>query len=99
MRADQLSRRWRNIRAIEASPEGFTATKIGKREQTGFRTIYRGLVAFQSAGFPLHTQRVQGANRFAFIDTFTFKIPPPFSLTELMSLGIKCESRYESKGR
>jgi hypothetical protein len=60
-------------------------TKIAQREEAGIRTIYRDLDALQTAGFPLYTERVEKANRWAFIDTFKFKIPPPFTLTELMS--------------
>jgi len=86
MRGDQLARQWRIIRAIEASPNGLTVAEIAQREETGIRTIYRDLEALQAAGFPLYTERVNGANRWAFVDTFKFKIPPPFTLTELMSL-------------
>jgi len=86
MRGDQLSRQWRVIRAIESSPNGLTVAEIAKREETGIRTIYRDLEALQAAGFPLYTERVERGNRWAFIDTFKFKIPPPFNLTELMSL-------------
>jgi len=63
-----------------------TVSEIAKREETGIRTIYRDLEALQAAGFPLYTERVDRSNRWAFVDTFKFKIPPPFTLTELMSL-------------
>ncbi len=86
MRGDQLARQWRIVRAIEASPNGLTVTEIAKREESGFRTIYRDLEALQTAGFPLYTEKIDRSNRWAFIDTFKFKIPPPFTLTELMSL-------------
>jgi hypothetical protein len=86
MRGDQLARQWRVIRAIEASPNGLTVAEIAKWEETRIRTIYRDLEALQAAGFPLYTEKVERATRWAFIDTFKFKIPPPFTLTELMSL-------------
>ena len=86
MRGDQLARQWRVIRAIEASPGGLTVAEIAKREETGIRTIYRDLESLQAAGFPLYTERIDRVNRWAFIDTFKFKIPAPFTLTELMSL-------------
>ncbi len=86
MRGDQLVRQWRIIRAIEASPNGLTGTEIAQWENTGIRTIYRGLEALQAAGFPLYTRSVEKANRWAFIGTFKFKTPSPFTLTELMSL-------------
>jgi len=83
MRGDQLARQWRIIRAIEDSPNGLTVTEIAQREETGIRTIYCDLEALQAAGSPLYTER---ANCWAFIDTFKFKIPTPFTLTKLMSL-------------
>lgn len=86
MRGDQLARQWRIIRSIEASPTGLTVAELAKREGIGIRTVYRDLVALQQAGFPLYTERVERASRWAFIDTYKFKIPPPFTLTELMSL-------------
>jgi predicted DNA-binding transcriptional regulator YafY len=86
MRGDQLARQWRVIRAIEASPNGLTVAEIAKREETGIRTIYRDLEALQAAGFPLYTEKVERASRWAFVDTYKFKIPVPFTLTELMSL-------------
>jgi predicted DNA-binding transcriptional regulator YafY len=98
MRGDQLSRQWRVVRAIEASPKGLTVAEFAKREETGIRTIYRDPEALRAPGSSLCTERVDRSNRWAFADTFSFKIPPPFTLTELMSFGIRCESKYESKG-
>jgi len=86
MRGDQLARQWRVIRAIEASANGLTVAEIANREETGIRTIYRDLEALQAAGFPLYSEKVDKANRWAFVDTYKFKIPAPFTLTELMSL-------------
>jgi len=86
MRGDQLARQWRVIRSIEASTNGLTVAEIANRQETGIRTIYRDLEALQSAGFPLYTEKVDKANRWAFVDTYKFKIPAPFTLTELMSL-------------
>ena len=76
MQGDQLSRQWRTIREIKASPNGLTVTEIAQREETGMRTIYRDLDAPQAAAFPLYTGRANQVNRWAFIDTFKFKIPP-----------------------
>ncbi len=75
MRGDQLARQWRVIRAIEASPNGLTVAEVAQREETGIRTIYRDLEALQSAGFPLYTEKVERATKWAFVDTFKFKIP------------------------
>lgn len=78
MRGDQLARQWRVIWAIEASSNGLSVAEVAN--------FSRILEALQAAGFPLYTERVDKANRWAFVDTFKFKIPPPFTLTELMSL-------------
>ncbi len=86
MRGDQLARQWRIIRSLEASGTGLTVAELAKRENIGLRTIYRDLVALQEAGFPLYSERVDRAHRWAFVDTYKFKVPPPFTLTELMSL-------------
>ena len=86
MRGDQLARQWRIIRAIEATSGGLTVAELAKREGIGVRTIYRDLVALQQAGFPLYSARVERAQRWAFVDTYKFRIPTPFTLTELMSL-------------
>ncbi len=85
MRGDQLARQWRVIRAIEASANGLSVAELAEREETGIRTIYRDLEALQAAGFPLYNERVERSNRWAFIDTFKFKIPPPFTHNKLMS--------------
>jgi len=85
MRRDQVARQWRVIRAIEASPNGLTVAEIAKREDSGIRTIYRDLEALQAAGFPLYTERVDRPNRCGFVDTFKFRTPLSFTLTEFMS--------------
>jgi hypothetical protein len=81
MRGDQLARQRRVLRAIEASPNGLTPAELAKREDNGIRTIVRDPGALQEAGFPLPTKRVEGANRWAAIDTFKSKISPLFTLT------------------
>jgi len=86
MRGDQLARQWRIIRAIEAGSQGLTVAEIADLEDCGPRSIYRDLEALQDAGFPLYTEKVNGTTRWAFIDTYKFKVPPPFTLSELMSL-------------
>lgn len=75
MRGDQLSRRWRIIRAIKASPSGLTMAEIAQREKTGARTIYRHLESLRPAGFPLYTDGVDRPKHGSFIDTFKIKIP------------------------
>ena len=81
MRGDQLVRQWRIIRAIGASTNGLAVAEIDKWEETGMRTIYRDL----EAGFPVHTEKVDLANRWAFFDKSKFKISPPFTASHLIS--------------
>jgi hypothetical protein len=76
MRGDQLGRRWRIIRAIKASPNGLTVAEIATWEETGIRTINRTVEVPQVSGVSLHARGIQRANRWAFIDTFKFRIPP-----------------------
>ncbi len=78
MRGDQLVRLWRVLRGIEARLNGLTVAEIAKREETGIRTICRYLEALQAADFPLYNERADRDSRWAFIDTFKIKIPPPF---------------------
>jgi hypothetical protein len=73
MQGDQLSRQWR---AIGASLNGLTTAAIANRGKTGIRTICRYLEALQAGSFPLYTERADTVNRWAFIDTFKFEIPP-----------------------
>ena len=86
MRGEQLARQWRIIRAIESSKAGLTVAELSRLEETGLRTVYRDMEALQDAGFPLYAQRVDGSNRWFFVDSYKFKVPPPFTLTELMAL-------------
>jgi predicted DNA-binding transcriptional regulator YafY len=86
MRGDQLARQWRVLRAIEASPKGLTVAEIAHEEGVGLRTAYRDLEALQVAGFPLYTEKIEGTKRWAFVDTYRFRVPTPFTLTELMAL-------------
>ncbi len=84
MRGDQLARKWRTIRAIEASPNGLTVTKIAQREETEIRTINRDLDALQANGFPLYTESPERCTRRASIPTFKFEIPPSFNVKTLI---------------
>ncbi|MBU0515472.1 MAG: transcriptional regulator, partial [Proteobacteria bacterium] len=86
MRGDQLARQWRILRHIESSRQGLTVAELAEREEISPRTVYRDLEALEAAGFPLYTEKVERSQRWAFIDTYKFKVPQPFTLTELMSL-------------
>ena len=86
MRGDQLSRQWRILRKIEVSKNGLTAAEIAELGNVSLRTAYRDLDDLQLAGFPLFPEKSEKGNRWNFVDTYQFKVPQPFTLTELMSL-------------
>jgi len=50
------------------------------------RTIWRDLAAIQAAGFPLYSEKHGHKNRWSFVQGYTFHLPVPFTVTELMSL-------------
>ena len=86
MRGEQLARQWRILRHIEASTVGLTVAELADLEGVSLRTAYRDLEALQDAGFPLFSERRKNTQYWAFVDTYSFQVPQPFSLTELMSL-------------
>lgn len=86
MRGDQLTRQWRVLRQIEASPHGLTASEISDLEGTSLRTAYRDLDALQFAGFPLYVDKGEHGQRWKFVESYLLKVPQPFTFTELMSL-------------
>ena len=85
MRGDQLAWQCQVARTTEASLNGLTVAEIAKPEETGIPTSYRDLKTLQAAGFPLYTEKVERASRWAFIDTFKFKFLSSLSLTKLRS--------------
>ncbi len=96
MRGDQLDPERRLIRgrcfkiepggAIEASSKRLTVAEIAQREETGIRTIYHELEAYQTAGFLLYSARAQRTNRWAFLDTFKFKVPFLFQRPQIKEI-------------
>jgi len=86
VRGDQLARQWRILRRIEATSGGLTVAELADEEGISLRTVYRDLEALQEAGFPLYSEMVERSQRWAFVDTYKFQLPQPFSLTEMMSL-------------
>jgi len=86
MRGDQLSRQWRILRQIEVNKNGLTAAEIAELGDVSLRTAYRDLDDLQLAGFPLYTKKGEKGNRWKFVDKYKFKVPQPFTFTELMSL-------------
>ncbi len=88
MRGDQLARQWRLIKRIETSRRGPTAAQLAKYEEVPLRTVYRDLEALQEAGFPLYTRKEDRSKRWHLMEAYSFNVPQPFTLTELMSLHI-----------
>ncbi|MBW2644374.1 MAG: transcriptional regulator [Deltaproteobacteria bacterium] len=86
MRGDQLSRQWRILRQIEVSKNGLTAAEIAELGDISQRTAYRDLDDLQLAGFPLYAEKGEKGNRWKFVEKYKFKVPQPFTFTELMSL-------------
>ncbi|MBW2182093.1 MAG: YafY family transcriptional regulator [Deltaproteobacteria bacterium] len=86
MRGDQLSRQWLILRRIESSKRGLTAAEIADLLKISLRTAYRDLDDLQHAGFPLYAEQGENGQRWKFVDTYRFKVPHPFSFTEIMAL-------------
>ena len=86
MRGDQLSRQWGILRQIEVSRIGLTAAEIAEAGGVSLRTAYRDLDDLQLSGFPLYTEKGEKGRRWRFVDAYAFKVPPPFSFTELLAL-------------
>ena len=98
MRGDQLSRHWRILKQIELSKNGLTAAKIAEIGGASLRTAYRDLSDLQLAGFPLYTEKGKKGNLWKFVDTYKFKVPLPFTFTELMALHLSRDLFQVFKG-
>jgi len=85
-RGDQLARQWRILQSLIASRRGKSAADLARELEYHWRTVYRDLEALQQAGFPIFTDRVEGKNRWAILDSARHSIPIPLNLTELMAL-------------
>ena len=86
LRGDQISRQWRILRHLESSRKGLTAAQIAEVGDVSLRTAYRDLEDLQSSGFPLYCEEEEKGRRWQLIESYKAGIPPPFTLTELMSL-------------
>jgi len=98
MRGDQLSRQWRILRQIEVSRNGLTIAEIAELEGVSLRTAYRDLDDLQLSGFPLFPEKSEKGNRWKFVDTYKFKVPQPFTFTELMALHLSKDLFHVFKG-
>lgn len=84
MPSQQLTRQWRLLQVLEASRAGKTVSELVEAVGAPRRTIYRDLDDLQDAGFPVYHE--DEAHRWGLIEGWRFKVPPPFTPTELMSL-------------
>ncbi len=85
-RGDQLARQWRMLQMLIGSRHGKTVSELAEEIGCHPRTAYRDLEALQSAGFPLYTDRWEGKNRWALLESARRQSPLPLNLTELMAL-------------
>ena len=87
MRGDRLARHWRILKQIEVCRNGLTAAEVAELGDISLKTAYRDLEHLEASGFPIYPERgEEGGQRWKFIDSYRFKVPPPFTLTELLSL-------------
>lgn len=84
MRGDQLARQWLIIRTLESSTNGITARELAREVRCSVRTLYRDIEALEYAGFPIYKE--DGNPKYSWMEGHRFKVPPPFSASELMSL-------------
>jgi len=84
-RGDQLSRQWRLIRFLD-HPNGFTVDEAARELGCTVRTVWRDLAVLQNANFPLYHEPDGRRVRYRLVDGFRAKLPPPFTLSELVAL-------------
>ena len=84
-RGDAIARSWRLMQLLD-SPTGRTLTELETALECSRRTVMRDLQGLQKAGIPIYDERDGKEKRWKFVEGFKNKIPPPFSLTELMAL-------------
>jgi predicted DNA-binding transcriptional regulator YafY len=88
-RNDQVTRQWCLLRKLESS-KGATLEELVDSLPEDFpknsRTVRRDLEALEAVGFPLVTNRVNGATRWKLMEGFRDIPALGFSATELMAL-------------
>ncbi|MFH1830367.1 MAG: transcriptional regulator [Pseudomonadota bacterium] len=87
-RGDQISRQWQILQILEARRMGVSVPELASELESNVRTIYRDMEALEHAGFPLYSEKEEGAERWLFVEGYRSKMPIPFTLTELMALSI-----------
>ena len=84
-RGDAIARSWLLMQLLD-SPTGRTLTELETALECSRRTVMRDLQGLQKAGIPIYDERDGKEKRWKFVEGFKNKIPPPFTLTELMAL-------------
>jgi predicted DNA-binding transcriptional regulator YafY len=86
-RGRQLTRQWRILQKLAASPLGATIDEIAGAVDCCRRTLYRDLDALQEAGFPLYNPGTSGKkNCWAMLANDRLNLPFPLELPEVMAL-------------
>ena len=84
-RGEAVCRTWQLIQLLD-SPCGRTLQEFEDKLGCSRRTVMRDLQGLQRAGFPIYDERCGREKLWKFVEGFKSRIPPPFSLVELMAL-------------
>jgi predicted DNA-binding transcriptional regulator YafY len=84
-RGDQLGRQWKIIQMLIDAKTGRSVADIADRLECHTRTVYRDLIALQTAGFPIYDEK-QGGKSLWFMLESRKSISMPLSMTELTAL-------------
>jgi predicted DNA-binding transcriptional regulator YafY len=96
-RGDQLSRQWRLIRFLD-HPNGFTVDEAARELGCAVPAVWRDLGVLQNANFPLYTDKDGRRFRYRLVDGFRAKLPPPFTLSEVIALLMSCDLLVPTSG-
>ena len=84
-RGDQLGRQWKILQMLIDAKTGRSVADIADRLACHTRTVYRDLIALQTAGFPIYDEK-QGGKSLWFMLESRKSISMPLSMTELTAL-------------
>ena len=84
-RGATVSRIWHILRRID-SPRGATLGELADELSCSRKTVARDLDGLQRAGVPLYDEPDGREKRWRLVDGFASRLPPPFTLSELMAL-------------
>ncbi|MFZ5573013.1 MAG: helix-turn-helix transcriptional regulator [Thermodesulfobacteriota bacterium] len=85
-RGDQLGRQWTILKTILSSRNGMTALELAAAGGCSKRTVYRDIVALETAGFPLYTEKRRRVTHYCVLDSFKQTIPLPVTFPEMIAL-------------